>query len=179
MQKKSFPCSVPHFYSCRIKVPASSCRLACSKLSAWPSSPGGVSVGGGSRQAARCSARWGTSFSLPLLRMTQSVIKDFQLSAKNGIRSSALEGRVGDRRNGFCSRLCIHTHMCKYTHSTQSWGAACPGKVYFALGGGRILLKAFAKTGSNFQSLLPIFVSHFLGILPLVFTSLRRKLVKE
>lgn len=53
------------------------------------------------------------------------------------------------------------------------------GEVYFAVRRVSILLEAFAKTGSNFQSLLPIFVSHFLGILPLVFISLRRKLVKE
>ena len=41
-KKKSLPHSAPHFHSCRVKVPASSCRSACSKLAARPSSPGGL-----------------------------------------------------------------------------------------------------------------------------------------
>lgn len=64
------------------------------------------------------------------------------------------------------------------SHTHQSCCVAWMG-VYFAMRGVSVLLRASAKTGSNFQSPLPIFVSHFLGILPLVFISLRRKLVKE
>lgn len=38
--KKSLLCSALHFYSCRINVPASSCRWACRRASARPSRPG-------------------------------------------------------------------------------------------------------------------------------------------
>lgn len=93
-------------------------RLVVKRLPS-PALPG-VSAGRDSRRAARCSARWGASLSLPLPRMTQSVIKDFQLPAKNGIRSGAPEGRGGDVRNGFCSclRFLTHTHM--RTHARRA-----------------------------------------------------------
>lgn len=52
-KKKSLPRSAPRFYSCRVKVSASSCRLARSKSAARPSSHGGLCGQGGPSGNAR------------------------------------------------------------------------------------------------------------------------------
>lgn len=124
-KKKSLLCSALHFSSCRINVPASSCR----RSPARPSLPG---VSGWGRPAGSLLLGKVRHIpSLPLPRMTQSVIKDFQLPAKNGISSRAPEGRRGDVRNGFCSclRVLTHTHTLAHTLAELMWSSS--GKSLF------------------------------------------------
>lgn len=180
---EKIPRSAPHFYSWRIRVPASSCRLVCSRSAARPGSPGGslrAGRAGGQRTAWQGEAHPFPSLSRGWLSRLLK-ISSFQLKMASEVVPRREEGEtweMGSVPVSASEHTHTHAHAHMHTHA-QSWCAARLGKVYFAIRGVSILLKAFAKTGSNFRSLLPIFVSHFLGILPLVFISLRRKLVKE